>query len=554
MTHTTGSLGLELISGPGTGLGWTVSLETLLALMPKKQRHNYLKQLQGASGKQAASTNGSGSSPSVNERLSELRRLEGRDAARKKAELAESSQNLKSVHPSLRGILGIADSAPPRPKRAVRSRIPNTPGPAPPASWTKTPGWTPLLALRTGQRRFRRRDPANKDRNRPDKLERFARMTKLIAEELNCPPSLMHFALRTAAEHWHLFDEEDLPMLAELPLQLRLKLISYLGFYGPSIDIAALEALTSGSETVSCLDLAGLAGHGSLTLNRLIKLAKQPVVASPELEGLADNEVAESWDQEESLEAALSMSLPNARFAGLTQLSLSNPPSNISWRDLLAFTKHVPSVTHLSLAYWPRPTLTPNLATTTVTSQHSPDVHAGASHFYSALDDDMYEPAAIIRQLSSMLLRLQWLDLEGCAVWSKALSFKWNSSADSEEVDGAWSNNTALTSIWLGNWKNITYVNIAQGWVPSHLTLQLLPRQQMSTHCKAIVDKVGRHLTLAQLALHDEVDSTSLMAQSKARMWLELEGHAYQVEQDINNTRRRDHVKQVRFDHGWETE
>lgn len=525
--------------------------------MPKKQRPNYLKQLQGASnGKQAVGINGSGSSASVNERLSELRRLDGKDAAKKKAELAESSQNLKSVHPSLKGILGIADTAPPRPKRAVRSRIPNrTPGPAPPASWTKTPGWTHLLALRTGQRMFKtRRGIADIDRNRPDKLQRFARMTGINVGGVARPPSLMHFALKTAAEQWHLFDEEDLHMLAELPLQLRLKLISYLGFYGPSIDIVTLDALTSGSETVSYLDLAGLIGHSSLSLNRLAKLAKQPRLSQAELEGVAGCEVVESWDQEESFEDALTMSQPAARFADLTHLSLSHPPSNISWRDILALAKHVPSVTHLSLAYWTRPTLTPNLATTMVTSQHSPDVDAGASHFYSAMDEDMYEPAATIRQLSSMLLRLQWLDLEGCVAWSKALSFRWTSAQNTDEADGLWSDNTALTSIWLGNWKNVTYINIAQSWVPRHLTLQLLPRQQMSSNCKAIVDNVGRHLNLALLALDDDGESMSLVAQSKARIWLELEAQATQVEKDINSTRRRNHVKQIDFDHGWGTE
>lgn len=541
-----------------TGLDWTTNVVSrqLLALMPKKQRHNYLKQLQGASsGKQSVDTNGTGSSASVNERLGELRRLQGKDAAKKKAELAESSQNLKSVHPSLKGILGIGESAPPRPKRAIRTRIPNrTPGPAPPASWTKTAGWTPLLALRTGQRRFRKGGIADIDRNRPDKLRRFACMTGLDVDGSTRPLSLMHFALKTAAEQWHLFDDEDLPMLAELPLALRQKLISYLGFYGPTINLAALDALTSGSERLLYLDVAGLIGHGSLSISRLTKLAKKPLPSQAESEHVvADDNVADSWDQEENFESVLTTSLTATRFAGLTHLSLSHPPSNISWRELLGLAKQIPTITHLSLAHWPRPTLTPNLTASTVTSQHSPDVHAGGSHFYSALDEDVYEPAAIIRQLSGALLRLQWLDLEGCTIWSKALSFAWTSAAASDSTNDAWSAHNALTSIWISNWKNVHYLNISQGWIPQFVSLELLPKQHMSSDRKAIVAKVSRQSTLAPLALDDDRESLNLLSQSKARVWLDLEEQALQVEKEINATRRAGRVKPIDVDHGWAT-
>ncbi|KAF2215530.1 hypothetical protein CERZMDRAFT_120301 [Cercospora zeae-maydis SCOH1-5] len=162
--------------------------------MPKKQRNNYLKQLQGtSSGNKAASTNVANTKSSVNERLGELRKLEGKDAAKKKAELAESSTNHK-----------------------------------------------------------------------PDKLGKFALMSGIENDESfnQRPGSLVHVALKTAAQNWHMFDEVDLPILSELPLTLRLKLLSYLGFYGPSIDINTLDALTSGTEPLSHLDLAGLIGSG----------------------------------------------------------------------------------------------------------------------------------------------------------------------------------------------------------------------------------------------------------------------------------------------------
>ncbi|PIA94651.1 hypothetical protein CB0940_08885 [Cercospora beticola] len=522
--------------------------------MPKKQRNNYLKQLQGtSSGNKAAGTNVANTKSSVNEKLSELRKLGGKDAAKKKAELAESATNHKSVHPSLKGILGIAESAPPKPKRAARVRLPNrTPGPAPPASWTKTPGWTRSLALRTGQRRFRRNGTTDIDRNRPEKLGRFALLSSIDDDDdyNRRPGSLVHFALKTAAENWDMFDEEDLPMLAELPLRLRLKLLSYLGFYGPAIDINTLDALTSGTEPLSHLDLAGLIGSDGLSIPRLTKLAKEQKPMPQSAESTTDA-VVESWDQDSSFEAALSMSIPEARFSSLTHLSLSHPPPGVSWRDLLALSRHTPSLAHLSLAYWQRPTLTPNLATATVSSQHSPDVHAGGSHYYSALDQDMYEPAAIIRQLSNNLLSLRWLDLEGCTDWCAALSFVWNSDAATNDVDDTWAQQSTTTSIWAGNWKNFSYLNLSQGWVPNIATLHLLPRQQMSSFRKALLDKFTEQVGLAQLGLEQESDNMSLVAQRKAQIWSEVEEQAMRVGRDINNLRRSEHVKYMDVDHGW---
>lgn len=521
--------------------------------MPKKQRNNFLKQLEGTSSGKAPGSNGSSSTSSVNQKLSELRKLEGRDAAKKKAELVQSSSNLKSVHPSLRGILGIVDTAPPKPKRAARARLPNrTPGPAPPASWTKTPGWTPLLALRTGQRRFRKRGTADIDRNRPPTLQRFARMAGIgDASAINeRPRSLMHTALKTAAEQWHLFDEEDLPMLTELPLRLRLALLSYLGYYGPAIGVDVLDALTTGSEALLHLDLAGLAGHGNLSISRVAKLAKQlPVQA--EVISPSEDDVVDSWDQDDSFEAALAVRMPSARFANLTHLSLGYPPLGISWRDLLSLSKQTPKVTHLSLAHWQRPTLTPNLTTATVSSQHSPDVNAGGSHFYSALDQDMYEPAAIIRQLSNNLLSLKWLDLEGCTDWSQALSFKWTAETPSSRNRDAWLQQAATSSVWVSTWKNVAYVNLTQSWLPKVATLRLLPRQQMSSASRAIIDKLAKQTSLAQLACDDDGESLSLVAQRKAQIWLELEERAVQVGKDINRVRREQHARLMDVDHGW---
>lgn len=518
--------------------------------MPKKRQFGNLRQFQGvSSGKQANDGNATG--PSVNERLAELRKVEGKDAARKKRELAESSSHQASVHPSLSSILGIPESAPPKPKRGLRTRIVNrTPGPPPPRSWApKT--WTPVLALRGARRE--KAGPANDERSRPNDLLRFARITGLEPAATNGPPSLLHLALKTASSQWDLFEDDDLPVLAaELPLPLRTRLLTYLGFYGPSVDINVLEALTSGSEPVQLLDLAGLVGHGDLTLNRVAKLSKQPSVQEP-----LQPVIAESWDQDTTFEAALATSQSIWRFSQLTHLSLSHPPAGIFWRDLLLLTKHTPSLTHLSLAYWPRPTLTPNLVTTTVISQHGPDVTAGGSHFYSALDEDLSEPASVLRQLSTNLLYLQWLDLEGCTEWVSALASHGSSqAADTSEISDStgdpWSRQSALPSMFTTTWKNVTTIRVGQGWMPTIRGLRALPRQTMMDTKRRCLDDYANCFDSFELQKADlgEADIFGV-ERRQADVWLEVEVRAIAAERKINAIRRARSCKPVVFNHGW---
>ncbi|KXT11342.1 hypothetical protein AC579_9462 [Pseudocercospora musae] len=452
--------------------------------MPKKRTYNF-RNLEGSSnGKANASNDGANKSSTVNERLSELRRLEGKDAAKKKTELAQLTQT----------------------------------------------------------------------QSRPKQLMRFARMmgegTGRVDQK---PPSLLHLALKSAAESWHLFNAEDLPMLTEMPLSLRVRLLGYLGFYGPSIDIYVLDALTKDQDPVLELDLAGLIGHGSLTVGKVVKLAKLQS-SSKELKANSDD-IFESWDQEETLETALLRTTLTTRFSQLARLSLSHPPPGVSWKDLLSLSKHIPALTHLSLAYWPRPTLTPNLATATVSSQNSPDITAGGSHFYSATDEDLYEPASILRTLSSGLLRLTWLDLEGCTGWMPALAFHQDANAlikqhDLGQGDG-WTEVPAVTRMFVKNWTNLTYINCAQGWLPSLSAMHSLPRQTMPYMHRQIVAKFEETQTATLLAQPD-VEESILVAQHKAEKWIHLEDRAFAAERSINALRRTSNVKPVDFDHGWD--
>ncbi|KAK5108111.1 hypothetical protein LTR62_008765 [Meristemomyces frigidus] len=534
--------------------------------MTKKRQPN-LKTYQGPSTPSGSSHNGgagSNDSPTatVNERLNQLRMVETAEGLQKKRDLADNV-NLKSLPPQLGGILGIQQSAPPKPKLGVRIRERmRTPGPPPPQSWL---GYRPPGLVSVGSRRGGKSMTKHVARERPRLLVRFSRMVDdEDSNEITAPTGLLHLALKRLAEQWELFDPEDYPALVEIPLRLRLRVLSYIGFYGPTIDTAALQALTQGDEALTFLDLAGIAGHGSLTMKKLVRVFEptKQVAKIDQQEGLA-----EMWDDDATATLGTAMSI--ARFSTLTHLSLSHPPTTASWKDVLALSKHTPQLTHLSLAYWPRPTLTPNLTTASITSQHSPEVRAGGSHYYSGLDGDYAEPAALLRRLAQNLLCLRWLDLEGCAAWAPALgTLNLNTHSDTARsrrmVAEGWQ--TASTSeagktqtVFTTAWKNLAYINISQGWLPTPSALSDLTRESRAD-TTTISTELLRHLYfwLHSLPLERSRDTPSMdiyaIEKRKALVWLGLEDSLFDAAKAVNTSRRLQAPGQARpvvFDFGW---
>jgi len=520
--------------------------------MPKKHTFN-LKQHQGpSSNAKPNSAKDVGLLSTVNEKLNELRKIEGPEAAAKKREIADLVSQKSSLPPQLRGILGVPESASPRARAAVRTRDRlRTPGPAPPKSWTAVASgrWTSTLSFRK-KRKGKNVSLGVVERFKPHELDRFARMTgsdSVIDQNRRGTASLMHYTLKTVVKQWDMLDEEDYPALAELTLRLRLQLLSYMCVHGPTISIEAFEALTQGSEKIAHLDLSGLIGHGTLTLPRLTKRFRPE---QHKLEKAVAADVADSWEDEDTTESLLNTGLSPSRFSHLTHLSLSHPPPTILWRDLLAFTKHTHQITHLSLAYWPRPTLTPNLSTTTVSNQHGPDFAAGGSNIYSALDQDLNEPAALLRQLSVNLLRLQWLDIEGCTTWAPALALlatlpELHTSAESTND---WSHGSGTSfSVLTDAWKNLNYVNVAQGWLPTYAGLKALPTQQGISSDRHMVREVMDTLPALEAETHDQLS----VEKRKAAMWLEAESRMILAMRRINNVRRARSLPPVVMDFGW---
>lgn len=521
--------------------------------MPKKRTFNF-KQHQGPSSPSLGSkptSKDEGLISTVNEKLGELRKIEGPDAAAKKREIAELVSQ-RSVPPQLRGILGVPESAPPKARAGVRTRDRfRTPGPAPPKSWGAlgVGRWKSTLAFR-GKKKSKNARAGDVERFRPRDVGRFSRMARLETgpgDQQSGAGSLIHYALKSVVTQWVMLDEEDYPALAEFTLQLRLQLLSYMCVYGPAITVEAFEALTQGSDKISQLDLSGLVGHATLTLPRLTERFRKE--QSKHHEAVKDD-IAESWEDADSGEPSLDTGLSPLRFSGLTHLSLSHPAPTTRWRDLLAFTKHTPHLTHLSLAYWPRPTLTPNLSTTTVSSQHGPDITAGGSHYYSTLDQDLTEPASLLRQLSLNLLRLQWLDLEGCTPWAPALALLASipELPTNTSINDDWSSQTSSSpSVLTDTWRNLNHINVFQGWIPSHAGLKALPTQQGISSDRQMVREVMDTLPPIEAETHDQLNAEK----QRALIWLEAERRVLFAMRRINNVRRAVALTPVVVDFGW---
>jgi hypothetical protein len=172
--------------------------------------------------------------------------------------------------------------------------------------------------------------------------------------------------------------------------------LSYLTLYGKrgSLDVKSFKILfqdsgegTTAWEDIRFLDLTELLNDG-FTLNDLAKSLKRPtrqlvdeleqfniVDCEPKLTGnqAATGVVLDSWeedvDEDGDVQAVLPAQLKTPYFRNLCRLSLAHPGGWASWPDLLKASPHLNKLTHLSLAYWPRPTVTPNAVASSVLSK-----------------------------------------------------------------------------------------------------------------------------------------------------------------------------------------
>ena len=525
--------------------------------MPKKRQYDF-KPHQGSTAPSSTEArvhqNGTAHVPSVNERLQDLRRVEGKDAAAKKRALQETV-NQRSLPPETQEILGHSPMVSPKPKQdpcpRSRERLRAAPGPAAPNSWARSA--IPPARDATEQRRSSRHDTGGDNRFKPQEVFRFARLAGCPRNSiaLDGVSSLSHMASKVLARLSCTFDNHDYAALGVIPLRLRLDLLSYIGIYRPSLPHAAFKALLQGHEDILALDLAGLIGHSDLMISKVQK-SLGPSSSSTDLDALP-----ESWDAEVLVDSSLHASLQPSRLSHLTHLCLSHPGPSVSWPDLLAFTKTTPQLTHLSLAYWPRPTLTPNLAATQVADQRNPRLGFPGSIRSRDLSSDIAESASVIRQLSANLLCLQWLDLDGCTPWIRALA--WPACQTALDAcrgidtlppparERETREPTETRCVLLSNWKNLTCIRCAPRALPAVAGAQVAQSAQ-----RPVTDMKLRDRLLEQCGDSSARDGPLCPSDvERAFQWSDAQSELHTVERTANALRRRHRLRPIRWDNGW---
>lgn len=277
---------------------------------------------------------------------------------------------------------------------------------------------------------------------------RRAKIEQLPGSFLPNHGSLVYTTLKALAMNWEWHIHYDQHYLATIPVRYKEALLVHIARYSRNgTDKAGLEVLflddtglqdATGVDGFTHLDLSTSVGH-HLKLKELKDLlwGKKTIPDGEETSGV----VPESWDTPDFSE--IQSGLP--RFHSLTHLSLSHPNSAATWKGLLDLAPDLNTITHLSLAYWPTPTMSPNSATAYRETPQG-NVNFGASNFYSNFDNDWTEAASILRRLSKSTYCLKWLDLTGCFPWVQAVKY--------DQID------------WCGAWRALETVKIGQAVLP----------------------------------------------------------------------------------------
>lgn len=372
----------------------------------------------------------------VNDRIQQLRISQASSPSQDTRAISQalSPGTGASLPPFLRNILRFPDAPPPRPRPGLRvtGRTRGLAGPAPPASW---------LSRRehgAGQKQICSQIPG----------EVGATIEALPGSYLPKQRSLLDTTVKSLARDWDWHIQYDQYYLASIPVRYKEALLYYMARYNQhGVDKAGLELLfldeteledATGVEGLTHLELATSIGHPLKfgDLKAILKSEKSRSVSED-----TANAALEDWDSIDI--SSLPFGLP--KFHALTHLSLAHPNASVTWKGLLDLAPHLTTITHLSLAYWPTPTLSPNAATAYRETPQG-NVNFGASNFYSAHDNEWSGAASILRRLGKSTYCLRWLDLTGCYPWIRALAF--------DQID------------WCGAWQAMETIKVGQGWSP----------------------------------------------------------------------------------------
>lgn len=422
----------------------------------------------------SATATPSGEQSSVNDLIDHLRR------AQLSSSVSDNNRSIphhiapRSVHPSLRNILELPETPPPRPRpdarrTAIGARgLRRTPGPAAPESW---------LSGNTSA------DEGESDRlDAAETANIIHRLERLPGEKFPARSSLLHSLLKSMAIHWTWHVAYDGQFLGSLPTHIKLLLLSYIGYYAreqPFVPMRGLKPLfdfsgtsedesdvrhAEGDSSVTHLDLSGALGRW-ISLKQLSSELFLSKKATPVQKEIIDT-VPTSWEDEyddendSKLRNGIPKSLQHLRYANLQYLSLAHPhPASVNWNSLINFLSRLSTITHLSLAHWPVPTVTPNALNASIRhpAHRSLTFSYGGTDSYSAMENNWAESAGILRRLSRVTYCLKWLDLEGCSDWIPALN--WYGTDPHGET-------YSTGPEWNGSWRDIEWLRLGPGWLP----------------------------------------------------------------------------------------
>ncbi|KAL8928781.1 MAG: hypothetical protein Q9208_001559 [Pyrenodesmia sp. 3 TL-2023] len=374
---------------------------------------------------------------------------------------SRSDVNPKTLHPSVSSILQIPQTPPPRPRPGMRPfatpgrRRP--PGPAPPRSWLENSGiHAPPHA---------RRAPSTQRSLDSQERPNLESLTPLPDTHLPHPRSLQHLTLLHLAQNWDFHVEYDQYYLATLPVRYKQALLTYIAKHSPhGITLHGLQTLflasgslpsATGAEGLTHLDLSGSIGR-SLSLLELKKFITT-TFHIPTSTSTPSTLSLDSWEEEEedNTNADIPSLSPTPPPPPPTHLSLSHPsPLTPSpWRSLLTLILPLlPTLTALSLASWPSPSLHPNSRTAYLTHPSSSfaSIPLSPTPFYAhTLDFDFSGSASVLRHLARLTYCLQHLDLSGCHAWLPALAWR-ESGGGGGGIE------------WAGAWSGLRTVRVAQ--------------------------------------------------------------------------------------------
>ncbi|KAL4820318.1 hypothetical protein BDW67DRAFT_172998 [Aspergillus spinulosporus] len=388
--------------------------------------------------------------PSVNDLIDHLRRTQLSPSA-----LDNNNRSIpryvtpRSVHPSLRNVLELPETPPPRPRPDARRtglgqrRLWRTPGPPPPESWL--PGDTSA------------NEDEDADLNTTETARVLHRLERLPGSEFPAKSSFLHMLLRSMAMRWTWHVDYDGQFLGFLPTHIKA-----LGMRGlkplldnmADVDVVGYGRLADGDSNVARLDLSGALGRW-ISLKQL----SAELIPSKRKAGSAEDDEYEN-DADSGTTGAVSKPLQHLRFENLQYLSLAHPQkAAVNWNSLIHLLSRLSTITHLSLAHWPVPTVTPNAVNARVRhpAHRSLTFSYGGTDSYSAMENNWAESAGILRRLSRATYCLKWLDLEGCADWIPALNWE-GVGPDGETY--------STGPEWNGSWRDVEWIRLGPGWLP----------------------------------------------------------------------------------------